>query len=214
MEGWIKLYRKIMENPYYFSEKFCRSMAWVDLLLLANHAPGFYYIRGIRVNVAVGQIGHGIDTLSKRWKWSRNKIERWLRELEKDNQIVRQKSNVTTLITIVNYSIYQDKGKADDNAEGKAEGKADGRKQEERRIIKNVKNVIPPTLEMVSKYCTEKNSTVNPEHFFNYYESNGWLVGKNRMKNWQATIKSWEIRDKKNKQNEIVKPIFKKGSVR
>lgn len=134
MEGWIKLYRKIFNNPGYHSEKFCRNMAWIDLLLLANHEPNFFYKRGIRVDVNIGQIGYDMDTLAKRWKWSRNKIERWFRELEKDKQIVRQKNNVTTLITIVNYSTYQGNGNTEGKAKGKAnrkaEGKANGNKQE------------------------------------------------------------------------------------
>lgn len=142
MEGWIKLYRKLFDNPYYFSEKFCRGMAWVDMLLLANHAPGFFYKRGIRVDIQAGQLGYDIDSLAKRWKWSRNKVNRWLKDLENSKQIERQKTNVTTIISIVNYSIYQGNGIADERAyelpKGKAEGKAEGHKQEGIRRIKKV----------------------------------------------------------------------------
>lgn len=134
MEGWIRIYRKIFDNPYYFSERFCRSMAWIDLLLLANHKPVFFFKRGIKVDVGVGQVGYDVTTLAKRWKWSRNKCERWFRELEKDKQIERQKNNVSTLITICNYSLYQTNGKAESNTNDKAneqpKGKANEHKQE------------------------------------------------------------------------------------
>jgi len=43
----------------------------------------------------------------------------------------------------------------------------------------------------------------NAEHFFNYYESNGWMVGKNKMKNWKATVKTWMSKDYNN-QSQIV----------
>ena len=43
----------------------------------------------------------------------------------------------------------------------------------------------------------------NAEHFFNYYESNGWMVGKNKMKNWKATVKTWMSKDY-NQQTQIV----------
>lgn len=136
--GWIRLYRKISENPYYFSEKFCRIMAWVDLLLLANHSNGIFYKRGIRVEVNRGQLGYDIDTLAKRWKWSRGKVERWLSELEKSNQIVRQKGNVTTIITIINYEEYQggDKtnGNPNSNPDDKANRKANGHEQERKEF--------------------------------------------------------------------------------
>lgn len=108
MEGWIKIYRKIVENPYYFSEKFTRSQAWIDLLILANHKQGMFYIRGIKIIVKRGQIGWGVERLSQRWKWSRGKVERFLNDLEIENQIVRQKTNATTLISLVNYDLYQE----------------------------------------------------------------------------------------------------------
>jgi len=130
MSGWIKLHRKITENPLYFSEPFNRSMAWVDMLLIANHADNYFFKRGIRVEVKVGQIGYDLDTLGKRWQWSRGKVERFMQMLENDNQIIRQKTNVTTLISIVNYKEYQQDNKADDKPNRKANNKADGNKQE------------------------------------------------------------------------------------
>lgn len=130
MSGWIKLHRKLMDNPLYFSEPFTRSMAWVDMLLIANHTDNFFFKRGIRVDIETGQIGYDLDTLSKRWKWSRGKAERFLQMLEKDGQIVRQKTNVTTLISIVNYKEYQQDSKADDKPNKKPNNKANGNKQE------------------------------------------------------------------------------------
>lgn len=134
MSGWIKLYRKITENPLYFSEPFNRSLAWIDMLLLANHADNYFFKRGVKVDVKVGQIGYDLDSLAKRWKWSRGKVERFIKFLENDNQIVRQKTNVTTLISIVNYKDYQidDKpnSKANNKPNDKANDKANGNKQE------------------------------------------------------------------------------------
>lgn len=56
---------------------------------------------------------------------------------------------------------------------------------------------VKPTLEEVRDYCNERHNIVNPEHFIDYYESNGWKVGKNPMKDWKATVRSWENREKK-----------------
>jgi len=49
-----------------------------------------------------------------------------------------------------------------------------------------------PTLEEVSAYCQERSSHVDPERFIDHYESNGWMVGKTKMKNWQAAVRTWE----------------------
>lgn len=142
MSGWIKLHRKLMDNPLYFSEPFTRSMAWVDMLLIANHTDNFFFKRGIRVDIETGQIGYDLDTLSKRWKWSRGKAERFLQMLEKDGQIVRQKTNVTTLISIVNYKEYQTDDKPNKKPNDKPNSKPNEHKQECIRINKNEKELL------------------------------------------------------------------------
>ena len=50
----------------------------------------------------------------------------------------------------------------------------------------------PPTIEEVIIYCKEKRYRVNASQFMNHYESNGWMVGKNKMKSWQAAVRTWE----------------------
>lgn len=57
---------------------------------------------------------------------------------------------------------------------------------------KERKRFIKPTLEEIQAYCKERSNTVNPERFMDYYESNGWRVGKNPMKDWKAAIRTWE----------------------
>lgn len=54
------------------------------------------------------------------------------------------------------------------------------------------KRFVKPTLEEVKAYCRERMNMVDAEKFMNYYESNGWKVGKNPMKDWKATIRTWE----------------------
>ena len=61
------------------------------------------------------------------------------------------------------------------------------------------KNFVKPTVEEIAAFCKEKNYTVNAQQFFNYYESNGWKIGRNAMKSWQAAVQNWNTRDKANK---------------
>ena len=49
-----------------------------------------------------------------------------------------------------------------------------------------------PTISDVEQYCIERNNNVDPQHFVDYYESNGWKVGKNSMKDWKAAVRTWE----------------------
>lgn len=56
-----------------------------------------------------------------------------------------------------------------------------------------------PTLEEIKNYCLERENNVDADTFFNFYESKGWMVGKNKMKNWKAAIHNWEKDTKGNK---------------
>lgn len=62
-----------------------------------------------------------------------------------------------------------------------------------------------PTLSQITQYCLERNNSVNAEQFYDYYESNGWKVGKNSMKDWKACVRTWE-------RNGYDKPIKKKNN--
>ena len=54
------------------------------------------------------------------------------------------------------------------------------------------KRFTPPTLDEVTAYCHERGNNVDPQHFIDYYTSNGWLVGRNKMKDWKAAVRTWE----------------------
>ena len=60
------------------------------------------------------------------------------------------------------------------------------------------KNFVKPTVEEIAAFCKEKKYTVSAQQFFNYYESNGWKIGRNAMKSWQAAVQNWNAREKVN----------------
>lgn len=80
------------------------------------------------------------------------------------------------------------------------ESKEEENRIEENRIDKKIQNIIPPELEWVEKYCEERKNEIDVEKFMNYYTSNGWQIGKTKMKDWQAAIRTWE-------KNREVKPV-------
>lgn len=57
---------------------------------------------------------------------------------------------------------------------------------------------VPPSLDEISAYISEKGYSVDAERFFNFYEAKGWMIGKNRMKSWKAAVANWE-KDEKEK---------------
>jgi hypothetical protein len=52
---------------------------------------------------------------------------------------------------------------------------------------------------MVTKYCDQRNNGIDPEAFIDHYIANGWMVGKTKMKDWQASIRTWEAKRKPEK---------------
>ena len=60
---------------------------------------------------------------------------------------------------------------------------------------------VPPSLIEVQQYIADCNLSINASGFIDYYESNGWMVGKNKMKNWQAACRTWEKRNETNRPN-------------
>lgn len=59
------------------------------------------------------------------------------------------------------------------------------------------KRFVPPTVEEVRDYCIEKGYDIDPEDFVAFYQSKGWMVGKNHMKDWKAATRTWVQRRKK-----------------
>lgn len=58
------------------------------------------------------------------------------------------------------------------------------------------KRFYPPTLDEVKQYCEERNNNIDPMAFIDFYSSKGWMIGKNRMKDWKAAVRTWERKRK------------------
>lgn len=86
------------------------------------------------------------------------------------------------------YETYQPKDKTKDKTKDNSlppNGVSDTR----------AKRFTPPTLDDVSAYIRERGSNVDAQRFLDFYTAKGWMVGKNRMKDWKAAVRTWEKRD-------------------
>jgi hypothetical protein len=215
MTWWIKLHQSLANHPYWVSEPFTRGQAWVDLILLAHTSDGHVRVQGVKIDVSRGDVSRSEVTLAERWGWSRGKIRRFLDELESEQMITReryrQQDRRKSIISIVNYSKFQDKNSldstGDDTSNGTSDstgdGTSDGTGIKSSKIGKSKESTgrtkqtfSKPSLEEVTAYCQERANGVDPNRFINYYESNGWKVGKNQMKDWKAGVRNWERNDR------------------
>ena len=108
MPGWIKIHRQIQNCLIWDDKPFNMASAWIDLLLLANHEDKETIFDKKPILVKRGQRITSVRELSARWGWGKDKTLRFLRLLESEKMIVKDSDSRKTLLTIVNYGIYQD----------------------------------------------------------------------------------------------------------
>jgi hypothetical protein len=205
-EGYIKLYRQIRNCELWVdNEPFDRRSAWIDLLLMVNHADRKVVFESQLITVKKGQTLTSIMKLSERWKWNRKKTKKFLSLLESAEMVTTNVTTHGTTITVINWDKYQLIGTTDGTTNGTTGGTTEGQPRpinnNDKECIKNDKKTIgrftPPDVSEVRSYCIERNNNVDPEAFVDFYQSKGWMVGKNKMKDWKAALRIWERNTKK-----------------
>ncbi len=130
----------------------------------------------------------------KLYEVSRVSIQKWLKILEDNNYIKRvniykpdSKQIETRVITLVNSSIKQ---KLTDNTNININNNNLTDSNKKARFKK-------PSVDDIVDYCKDRNNNIDAEAFIDFYESKDWKIGKNKMKDWKAAVRTWERRETK-----------------
>ena len=141
-----------------------------------------------------GKCTASTEYFCKLYEVSRVSIQKWLKILEDNKHIKRvniykqgSKEILTRVITLVN---IPSKEKLRDNINTKVYNNNNTTYSNKERFKK-------PTLDQVNDYCIERKNNVDAEAFLDFYESKDWKIGKNKMKDWKAAIRTWERRETK-----------------
>lgn len=87
--------------------------------------------------------------------------------------------------------------------------KSDDKDLQNKEVCKDANFFVPPTLEEVKAYCSERNNGVDADRFFDYYSANGWVQGKDRpIRDWKACFRTWERGFKKPTEDNKKSPSF------
>jgi hypothetical protein len=129
--------------------------AWIDLLISANIKDTKFVKRSQVIEVKRGQIAISTKGFADRWGWSRGKVDRFLKQLENEHQIEHQKSNVTTLITILNYDDYNGTDTKTNTEQTPNEHRTDTSKE-----VKEVKEVKKETLDQYEEASLRMKDTI------------------------------------------------------
>lgn len=198
-DGYILLYRQITENPIWTEKPYSRGQAWVDLLIKASFKDVTAIIKGKKVEVKRGQLLRSIDNLAKEWGWSKNKVYRFLKYLTGEQMVHLNGTPYGTLITIENYETFQNLRNANESADGTPDGSPDGtRKKESKRKYKEERGFFEaPTLADVSSYVKELGYQMDPAAYYDYYSETNWRKKNGQpIRDWKASVRTWERREK------------------
>lgn len=76
-------------------------------------------------------------------------------------------------------------------------------KEKELYIDRECAEFAPPSSQQVKEYCIEKGYNIDPDRFVDFYTSKDWMIGTNKMKDWKATVRTWNSRNKENEERQI-----------
>lgn len=210
MAGFIVIDRKIKDWQFWQNATACA--LWFHILVNANWKDGYYHC----VHIPRGAFATSMRHLAEELDISEKTVRKWLKRFEEEGQISLEPGKHFTVIKVLNYSAFQDismvggsqqssqQGSQQGLVEGSIEGSNEG--LDNRTILTNRTTITNkpknsrthmkrPSIEEVQEYITMNNYAVNAEGFIDYYESNGWKVGRNPMKDWKACVRTWHKKE-------------------
>ena len=197
---WIKLNRNILEWRWFTDGNILK--VFIYLLLSANTKDIEYKTTTIHR----GEVVRTQERIAEETRLTRQQVRTVLCKLEATKEITKEQRDGIVVISITNYNKYQDSNQGCNQSITIDQPRYKNNKNKENIEIlskestkKNAARFTPPTAEEVSAYCLERQNDVNPEAFIDFYESKGWMIGKNKMKDWKSAVRTWEKREKKEK---------------
>lgn len=204
LSGYIKLYRSTMLKSWFQKSEYVHM--WVHILMKANHKKAEGWFKGEPLKLNPGQFITGTHLLSSETGINREKVRRILKCFENDQQITIKSSSKGSLISINNWKTYQMEKASDHHFDQQVTNKrptsdqqvtTNNNERNKEDIYRGKSTTFqPPTLDAVKQYFSQKNQGSDmAEAFYHFYNSKGWMVGKNKMKKWKSAAAGWLSRN-------------------
>lgn len=185
------------DKIYYFTEKSNDILDLQDELTIEE--IGMYFILKAAYFKNFGELTENNLVQRCRFFGDKEKLMELARKLFefKESDLV----NNSWLSQIKGIKEKSNKRKAAADVRWKKEQEKEEKPKETKDKPKKPVRFIEPTLEEIKTYCQERSSSVDANKFLNFYQSKGWMIGKSRMKDWKASVRSWENNKEKPIQN-------------
>lgn len=190
-EIWEALHAYISDKEDYKFTSITAKLAW-NFIKLQLNADAKKWQETCKRRSEAGKRG-----MQKRWNNSKDitSVNFVINENNKNNKainVITEKSSVINEIT----KITDTDTESDTDTDIK-----------EKNILKKEKKFVKPTIAEVKAYVNEHKYRINVDKFYSHYESNGWKVGRNPMKDWKASVRYWasdvSLGNQTDKQTEI-----------
>lgn len=168
----------------------------IDRRLLLNADACSLYLYMLANADADGTLQTTSSQIERVLGLSRQRQRTLLSELEATNKLTKKATNKSTKIRLCGIADYDNRQPTKQPTKQPINQPSVTSKNESKTLSKNTSvgtsRFVKPTIEEIQDYINEKGYNTNAQIFFDYYESIGWMRGKNKMKDWRATLRTWE----------------------
>ena len=208
-QGFIKLHRSILNWEWWQDENTRNVFLW--LLLNANWEDSRFQGHII----SKGSLVTSYPKIAENLNISERNARTAIKHLKMTGEVTVKVTRRFSIVTITNWAKYQCTESSSDSLNDSLNGSQVTVKRQSSDSIKEYKNIrnkennnigdkkfTPPNYFEVRDYCLERNNNIDPDAFISFYESKGWMIGKNKMKDWKAAVRTWERNRKEEKKSQ------------
>ena len=215
-KGFMRLHRQLLDWEWFDNSQMVH--VWIYFLLKANYQDSKWH----GIDIPRGSFITSLDTICKDTGLSLQNVRTCMNKLKSTGEITTKVTNKYSIVTVSKYEIYNlqdsDTNKQINKqtnipptsnqqtinkqlTSDKESKEIEELKKENERLKEELANAskkkrgsafVPPTVEEVRQYIIEKGFHFDASAFVSFYESKGWMVGKNKMKDWAAACRTWE----------------------
>lgn len=216
MENFFPISRDILEH-WVYSDIYAYRV-WTHILLVTQYEkePNKFHYNGYLITQEYGEFVYGRLSWSVRLQVPEQRLRTLMSMFEKDGMIAKTAKKLPrgTIYSVTNYAKFnqrtnqptnhrndlepqefQDDANQRTNTQTTSDQPATNQRLTTIKKDKKEKNRyvwVKPDLMDVESYCRERGNGIDPQTFIDYYEANGWIVGKTKMKDWKAAVRNWE----------------------
>lgn len=188
--NYIKINRSILEWEWYQNINTCR--VFLHMLLKANWKDARFEGKVI----PRGSFVSSYSKLAEECSLTINEVRTAVKHLISTGEITSKPHAKFSVFTVKNYDSYQEVNKQITSSSQAINKQLttieEGKKEIREEINNNITRFCPPTVDEVRAYCLERNNKVDAQAFVDFYTSKDWMIGKNKMKDWKASVRTWE----------------------